>query len=88
MGEFTNPAALKALAKRMGMPEGVVVDELPPHPVSAKALFAQLREMGVGCETCKNGSHSGYVYSFCGETDWLGEDFLCGKWEPTSRPEG
>lgn len=54
--------------------------------ISPKALFAQLREMGVNCETCKNGEHSGYIYTFCGETDWLGEDFYCGKWEPTSPP--
>ena len=67
--------------------EGEIVFHAGQRPtVRAKAitpmtLFAQLREMGVRCETCKNASHSGYVYSFCGETDWLGEDFLCGKWE-------
>ncbi len=87
---------LRRLAKEMGMPDGFVVDELPEgmkrrEPLeaflaakrdeAAKALFAQLREMGVGCKGCKYDSHGGYLYSFCGETDWLGKHFYCGSWE-------
>ena len=50
--------------------------------LSAKALFAQLRELGVGCESCQEPDRL-MGMDYCPVIDgWQGEGFLCNQWQP------
>lgn len=44
----------------------------PKYPATPKALFRQLREMGVGCGTCRNALDDCEIWK---------PEFLCDEWE-------
>ena len=62
-------------ANRAALP---TTPKYPPPTVSPEALFKQLQEMGVGCESCVSGPQAAYEDS-C-DTSEIGCD-LCSEWE-------
>ena len=45
-----------------------------------KALFAQLREMGVGCESCRRSLDVDRIEDYCEECE---PGYLCNRWKGT-----
>lgn len=54
----------------------------PKYPATPKALFAQLREMGVGCGSCVNIIPSQSFERYCDVIGCVPSGFrICGEWE-------
>ncbi len=78
---------LKGTFSRKGILSALVAAD---SPAAVPALFAQLREMGVGCGTCTR-LHARKRPTGCTISDAStssADEFLCDLWEASAPPEG
>lgn len=69
LGPWLGKPYTTTIAKELGMDKAI--------ELSAKSLFAQLRELGVNCRGCK------HVGSGACPVNFVDVDFLCNQWQPT-----
>lgn len=77
-GTYSDPAISRYLRRTVDREANrAALPTTPKYPVSAESLFAQLREMGVSCGSCK-GSMVPHTSAPCEDAE---STFLCDEWE-------